>query len=908
MPGTCVAHIEKLRYGTAAPPTCGYTGLLRSRQERVANGLQAAKFRNMIQLAFPRGAAFGHLVMGCLTAVVLGGSLTAPAAAETEPSPPSIQLKITPRQVEIDWAPFPAIEQYRILSTTNLNAPLAEDKSGIISGFGWRTELPKENQFYRLEAVPLSSNALLTATLLNRLAYGPTPDELERILTGPDAIGAEAYIEEQLAPELITETLDVEETAPDWIYVTATGTATSGRFYIYLSGAGTVHIDDVKLVAGTIPESGMNLLGNGDFESDLTGPWTVTSNFTNSFITTEVAKSGIHSLQVVATAGGSGSGNAIWQAFSPFSSSQQYTLSFWYLPNTNTPNRTLTVRLSGSQTTVGVPTLADESVSSIYARLTKGTTHALIEPTANLADLRAWYVHHAVGARRQLLEVLTQFLENHFVTQHSKSVDFLDAYYNDFSLMDRLATNFEFREISRWRDALLNPSCTFHDLLRISAESPAMIIYLDTATSRGDGGRIANENYARELFELFTMGVDNGYDQEDIVEMSRVWTGWTVDILDFNQINNPHAPRTTNQINFDVANSTARSNLFGAWTFRYRPERHSTTAKTIFPGKSVPARFGLPYTTNRYANNTAPGLYELRLPARTGTSSIQDGYQSLALLADLPFTQEYLSVKLCRWFIHDDFHHGYDFTDPNLSPEGRLVRECMRAWESSSPKGQIRPVLRTIFNSELFLGHGASMQKVKTPLEFSVSAVRALRSANPDGTYTAMTDGYSISGRSRTSSSAPLTRMGGMMLFDRDDPDGYPESAGGWISAGTLAERIRFIQTMCMAYGESGRTDGISGGNNNTINPVALLKKSLPPARWNDSGAIADYFLGILFPGEGKANLDLYRTAAINFLNSSDDGVFFSSFGSLSHTSAAYNNRVRGMVAMLMSSQRFQEQ
>jgi hypothetical protein len=150
--------------------------------------------------------------------------------------------------------------------------------------------------------------------------------------------------------------------------------------------------------------------------------------------------------------------------------------------------------------------------------------------------------------------------------------------------------------------------------------------------------------------------------------------------------------------------------------------------------------------------------------------------------------------------------------------------------------------------------------------------------------------------------------MGGMMLFDRDDPDGYPESAGGWISAGTLAERIRFIQTMCMAYGESGRTDGISGGNNNTINPVALLKKSLPPARWNDSGAIADYFLGILFPGEGKANLDLYRTAAINFLNSSDDGVFFSSFGSLSHTSAAYNNRVRGMVAMLMSSQRFQEQ
>ena len=143
-----------------------------------------------------------------------------------------------------------------------------------------------------------------------------------------------------------------------------------------------------------------------------------------------------------------------------------------------------------------------------------------------------------------------------------------------------------------------------------------------------------------------------------------------------------------------------------------------------------------------------------------------------------------------------------------------------------------------------------------------------------------------------------------MLLFDRAEPNGYPEAGPAWISAGTLAERVRFIQAYLLASGQSGRGDA----GNSAANPVALLKLKLPSASWNNAGAVADYFLDILFPGEGKANLDVYRTAAMNFLNTADDGVTSSPFSGLVNTSVNYDTRVRGMVSALMTSPRFQEQ
>jgi hypothetical protein len=269
-------------------------------------------------------------------------------------------------------------------------------------------------------------------------------------------------------------------------------------------------------------------------------------------------------------------------------------------------------------------------------------------------------------------------------------------------------------------------------------------------------------------------------------------------------------------------------------------------------------------------------------------------------MANQPFTAEYISVKLCRLFVHDEFpnpttiaespeYSFYDYTDPNRSAEAELVHQCMLAWENSTPKGNIRAVLNVIFNSDLFRSHTANAQKVKTPLEFVASAVRALRASTNGGAgFTASTDGYSFT--------SPLNRMGGMNLFDRDAPDGYPETGPNWISAGTLVERIRFIQ----AFLNAGTGDD---AGNHTCDPVGLLAARNVPL--GDAGAVTDFFLGILYPSEGAANLKLYRDAGIAFLNTADNGITTSTF---SAGMSGYDTRVRGLVSMLMTLQRFQEQ
>ena len=131
-------------------------------------------------------------------------------------------------------------------------------------------------------------------------------------------------------------------------------------------------------------------------------------------------------------------------------------------------------------------------------------------------------------------------------------------------------------------------------------------------------------------------------------------------------------------------------------------------------------------------------------------------------------------------------------------------------------------------------------------------------------------------------------------------------------------ERLRWPQLLlCMASSDGNKNDGISGGNKSVSNPVVLLQLGLPQQNPSGSllnaGDVADFFLSILFPAEGKANLDLYRTAAINFLNdgSADGSPNNYPFSALFVSNAAgssYDTRVRGMVAMLMSFQRFEEQ
>jgi len=506
-----------------------------------------------------------------------------------------------------------------------------------------------------------------------------------------------------------------------------------------------------------------------------------------------------------------------------------------------------------------------------------------------LSDLRAYHILHAVQSKRQLYEIMVQFFENHFSTQYQKTKDYFDNTFSNVvtndAMRQNLAIDLEWREHTKWRQALLNPNCTFYDLLKISIESPAMIIYLDTILSSRSA---PNENYAREILELHTMGVDNGYVQQDIVELARVWTGWSMAKKDVSVANDPIAAALVDSTNNP-----------GLYVLHFRPSSHTTNAaKRLFTNVVVEARFGAPWGGLAYGLTINTNAYPT-------TNGINEGYLVAQHLANLPQTMEFLSVKLCRTFVHEDFDFGvYDYRT-NTSPEALLVKACMTAWDTPATdgrKGNIRNVLKVIFDSALFRGNGASAQKVKTPLELAASTIRALRSANTDTngwvSATSDTDGYGIT--------TPLSRMGGMTLFDKAEPNGWSEFGYLWLNTANLCERMRFAQHVLMPTTSSLKSADYST-TRNVSDPVKLLKLKLPSASWKDAGAVADYFLGILFPGEGRANLDMDRTAAIAFLNANESGVS-SPFSGLTDTTAAYDGRVRGMVGMLMSLPRFQEQ
>lgn len=153
---------------------------------------------------------------------------------------------------------------------------------------------------------------------------------------------------------------------PQWQHVVSTGTASSSTLYLYLETVGDVYLDDISIVAGSVPEVGQNFVADGDFETALTGPWGISTNLTPSSLSTAIKHSGNSSLHMVTTTGGTTRASAIYQDLATaLTASASYTLSYWYLPNTN--GGTLTLRLSGS----GIKSTLDITpTNTVVTRLT----------------------------------------------------------------------------------------------------------------------------------------------------------------------------------------------------------------------------------------------------------------------------------------------------------------------------------------------------------------------------------------------------------------------------------------------------------------------------------------------------------------------------------------------------------
>ena len=204
----------------------------------------------------------------------------------------------------------------------------------------------------------------------------------------------------------------------------------------------------------------------------------------------------------------------------------------------------------------------------------------------------------------------------------------------------------------------------FRDLLAATARHPAMLVYLDNEHNAAN--RI-NENYARELMELHTLGVDGGYTQRDVQELARILTGVGINLRD----ETPNVRRA-------LQSQYVRNGLF-----EFNPNRHDYGDKQ-FLGHTIHGH----------------GLHELD--------------EALDLLARHPATARHVSRKLAEYFVADN-------------PPASLVDAMAQTFQRTD--GDIAAVMKTMFTSPEFshsLGH-----KFKDPAHYAISAVRLAYDGKP---------------------------------------------------------------------------------------------------------------------------------------------------------------------------------
>ena len=383
-----------------------------------------------------------------------------------------------------------------------------------------------------------------------------------------------------------------------------------------------------------------------------------------------------------------------------------------------------------------------------------------------LTELMQAKILRAAYSDRQLEEVMVDFWFNHFNVFSGKGQ--VRVYINEYE-----------------RDAI-RPHVlgTFRELLQATAESPAMLFYLDnwqssapegapTAAARQPNGRMnprnpnrmpgrpgttnrpgqiprqrtladlppgaqnrragLNENYARELMELHTLGVEGGYTQKDVQEVARAFTGWTI------------------------------ANPRQGGGFRFEPRMHDDGEKIVLGHKIKPG------------------------------GGKKDGDHVLDLLATHPSTAQFVATKLARRFVADD-------------PPKALVDRAARRFRDTG--GNIREVVRTIVTSPEFFAPDAYRAKIKTPFEFVVSAVRA--------TGTDMSNAMPL---------VMAVRNLGMPLYGCQPPTGYSDKAEAWVNSGALLNRMNFAVSLTASRQERGA--GVRPLQGRGVNRPAITSEAL---------------------------------------------------------------------------------
>ncbi len=471
--------------------------------------------------------------------------------------------------------------------------------------------------------------------------------------------------------------------------------------------------------------------------------------------------------------------------FQALGSTNSQRLANWVTQQLN-PNSIPDPVVSSKLATGGFTTL-NKSLTQLFAdhHVADPPWEVRIRPVYE-TSLATWI--RAVHSRRQLFEVMVEFWHNHF-----------NVYGWEF-ITGPVWVHYD-RDVIR-AHALGN----FRELLEAVVRSPAMLIYLNQYESfASNGAGYGNENFARELLELHTLGAEvsygaiprnqvpgwpnpQGYCEADVKDAARALTGWTFDI---------------SWVSWRWGGGNTGQFLTVDWN-RWGQRIHSIESKMVL-GVSMP-------------------------PNRT---ALQDGQHLLDILAQHPATGRFIAKKLCRRLIGD-------FPPQSLVDSAAQLFTSL--WQAPN---QIAQVVQHILLSNDFSSTWG--QKVKRPFEIAVSALRA---GNGNFPFTMLP-----ADESTVNAFHWYYEASGHPLFAWAPPNGFPDMRGAWISSNPRVALWRTLHWL---------VDANSNGQDRFFDIVQATLAS--PAR--SANEIVDFWIDRIFhrplPTEDRHELVLFMAQGVN--------------------------------------------
>jgi uncharacterized protein (DUF1800 family) len=343
----------------------------------------------------------------------------------------------------------------------------------------------------------------------------------------------------------------------------------------------------------------------------------------------------------------------------------------------------------------------------------------------------------AIYGPRQLQEVMTAFWFNHFNVFAGKGLCHLWT--------------------GAYEQEAIRPHTmgSFRALLGATAKHPAMLFYLDNrqnsapnSAARRDKFEGINENYAREVMELHTLGVNGGYTQADVTALAHILTGWGL------RKRGQDGMRTNAMGTGAPEMGAPGIGRMGRW----RPRR---------PGRRAPLpgapgdQYGFYFDSSRHDFSDQVFLGR----SYSGGAGIAAGEQALDVLARAPATARHLSYQLAQYFVADN-------------PPSELVERMAERFERS--QGDIRATLETLFFSPEFWDQRYFGAKFKAPYDYIISAVRV--TGAPD-----ITNYRPLFGT--------MTLLG-MAPYAHETPDGYANTREAWLNPDAMMTRLSFATAL----------------------------------------------------------------------------------------------------------------